>query len=142
MVSTEVNLPVGESQDILIDTEPEDAWWFWLVLAEDGADAVMVETTISDTTVIKVEELTDEDGYWTGYTVTGLKTGTATISIETDLGHVSVATSTVENPAASTDVPPASTTKPAVVATNGGPATGDTTNTTMYMLMMLTVLLQ
>ena len=142
LVPTEVKLPVGESQDIIIDTEPEDAWWFWLALIEDDADAIMVTTTISDTSVIKVEELYDEDGVWIGYTVTGLKTGTATISIETDLGDVSVATIEVfdkqilQPPVTDTTT----TTKPAVAAKNGGPATGDTTNTTMYMLMMLAAL--
>ncbi|MDQ0361081.1 LPXTG cell wall anchor domain-containing protein [Breznakia pachnodae] len=139
---TTVTLAPGESKTILIDTVPEDAWWFWAELALEGSDGVMVNTKISDTTVIKVEEAYDENDEWIGYTVTGLKAGTATISIETELGHTSVATITVKSPEKPISQPPATTTttKPAVAANNGGPVTGDTTNTTMYMLMMLAAL--
>lgn len=139
---TAVTIAPGESTTILIDTLPEDAWWFWAELAVAGTDGVMINTKISDTTVIKVEEAYDENDEWIGYTVTGLKAGTATISIESELGHTSVATITVQSPEKPISQPPATTTttKPAVAANNGGPATGDTTNTTMYMLMMLAAL--
>ena len=131
----EVTIAPNQTTTISIETLPKDAWWFWMELAEQGNDSVTIDTTISDTSVIKVEKAYGEDDEWIGYTVTGLKEGTATISIKTDLGHVSVATVTVKNPV---PTPPA---KGSVAPKNGGPKTGDTTNTTMYMLMMLTTLI-
>lgn len=141
----EVTIEPGETTTILIETVPEDAWWFWEVLADQGSSGVSITTTISDITVISVDKAYDENGDWIGYTVKGLAEGTATISIESELGHISVATVTVKKPAPAPTTPPANngttpSTKPAVAANNGGPATGDTTNTTMYMLMMLAAL--
>lgn len=145
LVPTEVTIAPNESTTVLIDTVPENAWWFWLELEEAGTNGIMIETTISDTSVISVEKAYNEDNEWIGYTITGLKEGTATLSIETELGHVSETTVTVKKPTPVPTTPPTTTTttpstKPAVAANNGGPATGDATNTTMYMLMMLAAL--
>lgn len=141
---SEVTLNVGESSDIMLETNPTNAWWFWEAL---GADSVSLTWEVSDSSIIDVQRITDEEGYLDGFTATALKAGTATITVymETEAGDVAVATIKVNAPAPTKPAPaPAkptpAPTKPNPKPTNSAPATGDTTNTGMYAFMMLVAL--
>lgn len=88
----------GESIDILIGINPNDAWWIWFDDEGNSIDlSIMYEFAGGKAASFK--ELFDEEENFIGFTITGKNEGTATLSVKSAEGkYATSSTITVKKP--------------------------------------------